>query len=203
MTKSSTVVITFHVHLPSFDYIEGYPVVVGNIRELGNWKEPIIKLNQQKRNENELVRLKSSYWYSDTIFIPTDRFNNYEVKYNYALFIPTSNTPAETEAFTYEEPEDYDDLPVKPEASTKEEPDDYGDLSVKAEASIQEEPEDYKGTEEYKTITDKNEGELYLEDCEQPRLLVAKTGNQFDVANLFTIRIKLRSIRDFEFLNLI
>ncbi|CAB5193739.1 unnamed protein product [Rhizophagus irregularis] len=55
---SSNIKVTFHVYLPSFEFAEGYPIVVGNIEEL------------------------------DPISIPLDRFNNYEVKYKYAFFIP-------------------------------------------------------------------------------------------------------------------
>src|SRR5947208_2360591 len=36
---TSSVKVTFHVHLPSFKYVEGYPIIVGNIDELGNWEE--------------------------------------------------------------------------------------------------------------------------------------------------------------------
>src|ERR1044072_2063738 len=77
--------VTFHVHLPSFDHVEGYPIIVGNIEELGNWEEPIVKLNQKK---SERMHSQSSYWYSDPISIPIERFNNCEVKYNYAFFVP-------------------------------------------------------------------------------------------------------------------
>ncbi|CAB4467000.1 unnamed protein product [Rhizophagus irregularis] len=82
---SSNIKVTFHVYLPSFEFVEGYPIVVGNIEELGNWENPIVKLKQQ---EGEYLHFKSNYWYSDPISIPLDRFNNYEVKYKYAFFIP-------------------------------------------------------------------------------------------------------------------
>ncbi|GBC08609.1 hypothetical protein RclHR1_08250006 [Rhizophagus clarus] len=82
---SSNVKVTFHVHLPPFDFIEGYPIIVGNIEELGNWEDPLVKLKQQKSDH---MHSKPSYWYSDPISIPIERFDNYEIKYKYAFFIP-------------------------------------------------------------------------------------------------------------------
>src|SRR5581483_7238028 len=58
-----TVKVTFHVHLPSFEYFEGYPIIVGNIEELGDWGKPIVKLKQQKNEKSDCedLHLISSY----------------------------------------------------------------------------------------------------------------------------------------------
>ncbi|RIA84473.1 hypothetical protein C1645_742305 [Glomus cerebriforme] len=78
--------VTFHVHLPSFDYIEGYPIIVGNIEELGNWEEPIVKLKQPRNSE---YMFNSSYWYSDPISIPINKID--KVEYRYAFFQKKKN----------------------------------------------------------------------------------------------------------------
>ncbi|CAI2173905.1 15093_t:CDS:2, partial [Funneliformis geosporum] len=71
--------ITFRVHLPKFRY--GEPIVVGSIEELGNWKQPKVKLKQYKKFVWEYT---SSYWYSEPIRIPIKRFKE-TVKYKYAV----------------------------------------------------------------------------------------------------------------------
>ncbi|PKK80816.1 hypothetical protein RhiirC2_723487 [Rhizophagus irregularis] len=83
--------VTFHVHLPSFDYIDGYPIIVGNIEELGNWEEPIVKLKQPSSSE---YMFQSSYWYSDPISIPANKFD--KVKYRYAFFQRKKNKDAKS-----------------------------------------------------------------------------------------------------------
>jgi len=75
---SSYAKIIFRVHLPKVN--SGDPVIVGNIEELGNWKEPKVKLKQYNKD----VRNHTSYWYSDPLYIPNVRFQN-TVKYKYAV----------------------------------------------------------------------------------------------------------------------
>ncbi|CAG8612880.1 13056_t:CDS:2, partial [Funneliformis mosseae] len=79
--NGNTVKIIFHVHLPNVHV--GVPVIVGNIEELGNWREPKVKLEQYKKGWN--YSSDSSYWYSEPIVIPIKRFHK-TVKYNYAVF---------------------------------------------------------------------------------------------------------------------
>ncbi|CAG8630718.1 7152_t:CDS:2, partial [Acaulospora colombiana] len=81
--------VVFHVHLPEGiadrDGL-GFPVVVGNIDELGKWKDPIVKLKLKKRKENFMHSLRT-YWVSDQISIPITSFNE-EIRYRYGFFIP-------------------------------------------------------------------------------------------------------------------
>ncbi|CAG8497338.1 2070_t:CDS:2 [Funneliformis mosseae] len=93
-----TVKITFHVHLPSLNYVEGYPVIIGNIEELGNWEEPIVKLKQLK-SEREHMHSNHSHWYSDPISIQNDRFEN-EIRYRYAYFVPKPKPEEKSKGIT-------------------------------------------------------------------------------------------------------
>ncbi|CAG8748476.1 17634_t:CDS:1, partial [Racocetra persica] len=56
---NSETFITFHVHMPENLDESIRPLVVGNVKELGNWKKPVVKLHQIDTN--------STYWVSDPV----------------------------------------------------------------------------------------------------------------------------------------
>ncbi|CAB4416890.1 unnamed protein product [Rhizophagus irregularis] len=56
----------------------GEPIIMGNIPELGEWKEFKVKLRQFKRS----FQSYTTYWYSEPIKIPIERFQR-AVKYNF------------------------------------------------------------------------------------------------------------------------
>ncbi|GES78826.1 hypothetical protein GLOIN_2v1764819 [Rhizophagus clarus] len=78
--------IQFHVHIPPSISGMGEPFVTGSIPELGGWNEPKVKLRQFKRNFQSYT-----YWYSEPIRIPIERFQNAVVKYKYAINIKKGN----------------------------------------------------------------------------------------------------------------
>ncbi|CAI2180959.1 12955_t:CDS:2 [Funneliformis geosporum] len=79
-----TIDIIFRAHLPKIRY--GEPVIVGSIKELGNWTEPKIKLKQY----NTRIWKYTSYWYSEPIRIPIERFKE-DIKYKYAIYLYNLN----------------------------------------------------------------------------------------------------------------
>ncbi|CAG8458228.1 27153_t:CDS:2 [Dentiscutata erythropus] len=79
--SSDAVKVVFHVHLPSAIENKGDPVVVGNIKELGKWKEPIVQLQQPYRHHN------STYWISEPVSIPISAFDE-GIRYRYAVYVP-------------------------------------------------------------------------------------------------------------------
>ncbi|RIA83496.1 hypothetical protein C1645_880465, partial [Glomus cerebriforme] len=180
-----TVKVTFHVHLPSFEYFEGYPIIVGNIEELGDWEKPIVKLKQQKNEKSDCedLHLISSYWYSDPIFIPIDRFNNHEVKYHKKKRIKKDNE------------NNNDNSSLTEITSMQGEPKTEGDKKTKG---ISKNKNNKDGKDK--------ERELYIEVNERSRPLDMRTGFQFDIAPLFIIkkrRTELGTIREFVFSSLI
>ncbi|PKK68874.1 hypothetical protein RhiirC2_867041 [Rhizophagus irregularis] len=70
----------FHVHLPHQISGMGEPILIGSIPEFGEWTEPKVKLRQLKRNFQSYT-----YWYSDPIKIPIERFHNAVIQYKYAI----------------------------------------------------------------------------------------------------------------------
>src|SRR5688572_1844943 len=68
---------TFHVHLPEGIERIGKPVVLGNIKELGLWENPIIKL-RQPFSENQ------TYWQSEPTIINFNETNDI-IKYKFAI----------------------------------------------------------------------------------------------------------------------
>ncbi|CAG8468055.1 14638_t:CDS:2 [Dentiscutata erythropus] len=57
--NSREIFVTFHVHLPKNFDKSMRPLVVGSIKELGNWKMPVVKLHQTDS--------ESTYWVSDPV----------------------------------------------------------------------------------------------------------------------------------------
>ncbi|CAG8547768.1 12126_t:CDS:10 [Acaulospora morrowiae] len=69
--------ITFHVHMPNKFDRSLQPVVLGSVRELGNWSCPVVKLRQNDTN--------STYWFSDPVKIC---IKDHSIHYKYALYQP-------------------------------------------------------------------------------------------------------------------
>ncbi|RGB32751.1 hypothetical protein C1646_762510 [Rhizophagus diaphanus] len=59
--------------------MRGQPVVLGNVKELGSWNNPIVKLRQP-------FPQNPTYWKSDPVAISVSNFG--EVQYNYAIHTP-------------------------------------------------------------------------------------------------------------------
>jgi hypothetical protein len=75
--------VIFHVHLPERIEKHGQPVVLGNVKELGSWKRPIIKLYQPYDDGRN-----STYWRSDQITISMSNIEfNRDIRYKYALTV--------------------------------------------------------------------------------------------------------------------
>ncbi|CAB4391094.1 unnamed protein product [Rhizophagus irregularis] len=153
---SSNIKVTFHVYLPSFEFFEGYPIVVGNIEELGNWENPIVKLKQQK---GEYLHFKSNYWYSDPISIPLERFNNYEVKYKYAFFIPKPKIEEKSKfsLFTKSKSDKNEDALDKKKKNNNDENNNPDDSSVTQES--REDGEDQENNNKNKNDEKKEDGD--------------------------------------------
>ena len=190
--SSQSAKVTFHVYLPSFahsHYIDGYPIIVGNIEELGSWENPIVKLKQKKIEPEDLMY--AGYWYSDPISIPNVRFND-EVNYSYAFFIPEQKNEK------YERDEKnvlsrFNFMSYK----------NGGDKKKKNKEN--QDNKDNKTDSKMDSKTDKNKG-FYLEDVEQLRLLTMRSGFQFDIVRKFLVNEQLyeiRPIKDFVFVDLI
>ncbi|UZO04042.1 uncharacterized protein OCT59_024441 [Rhizophagus irregularis] len=70
--------VIFHVHFPEGIDKVGNPVVLGNVKELGSWKSPIIKLSPQKNR---------TYWRSSPVIISSSSVRG-EIQYKYAIHVP-------------------------------------------------------------------------------------------------------------------
>ncbi|CAB4437490.1 unnamed protein product [Rhizophagus irregularis] len=69
--------VIFHVHFPEDIDKVGNPVVLGNVKELGSWKNPIVKLSPQNR----------TYWRSSPVIISLSSVRG-EIQYKYAIHTP-------------------------------------------------------------------------------------------------------------------
>ncbi|CAG8448239.1 7322_t:CDS:10, partial [Acaulospora morrowiae] len=67
------VIIRFYVHLPRLD---GKPIVVGSIEELGNWEKSVVELKEIERN--------TGCYQSKLVRIPLNRFED-NIHYKYAF----------------------------------------------------------------------------------------------------------------------
>ncbi|CAG8488111.1 5420_t:CDS:10 [Diversispora eburnea] len=79
---SGFVKIIFHAHFPRDIDERGHPVIMGSIKELGNWTEPIVRLQQPYRH---YAMDKGTHWISDSVSVPIACFEE-EVKYRYGIF---------------------------------------------------------------------------------------------------------------------
>ncbi|CAI2194678.1 1063_t:CDS:1, partial [Funneliformis geosporum] len=76
---------TFHVHLPKYVEKYGIPIVLGNVKELGLWKNPIVRLSRP-------FPQNPTYWQSNPITIS---LLNFGIQYKFAVFL-TPISPGET-----------------------------------------------------------------------------------------------------------
>ncbi|RIA80717.1 hypothetical protein C1645_838197, partial [Glomus cerebriforme] len=77
-------IFTFHVHLPEEIEKCGQPVVIGNVKELGLWEKPIVKLRQP-------FPQNPTYWQSEPVVISFLNVQvNDDIKYKYAIHMPRS-----------------------------------------------------------------------------------------------------------------
>jgi hypothetical protein len=74
--ENNTLSFTFHILLPENIERNGRPVVLGNVKELGSWKNPIIKLRQP-------FPQNTTYWKSDPVTISVSNFE--KIQYRYAI----------------------------------------------------------------------------------------------------------------------
>ncbi|CAG8504474.1 12432_t:CDS:10, partial [Gigaspora rosea] len=71
----------FHVHLPKNVKELGVPAVVGNIKELGSWNNPIVKLHQIPRHLPS--NCANTYWISDPVRISLKHFESiHEIRFD-------------------------------------------------------------------------------------------------------------------------
>ncbi|RHZ89175.1 hypothetical protein Glove_18g29 [Diversispora epigaea] len=76
--------IVFHVHIPPDCLKLGTPIIIGNIKELGNWDSPV-KLRHSNRRS---ISGPDTYWFSDPIRISLSNFENIiEIKYKYGIVV--------------------------------------------------------------------------------------------------------------------
>ncbi|CAB4390800.1 unnamed protein product [Rhizophagus irregularis] len=73
---------TFHIHLPEGIENIGQPIVLGDIKELGFWENPVVKLFQP-------FPKNPTYWHSEPIIISVSNIpeKNY-IQYRFAIHIP-------------------------------------------------------------------------------------------------------------------
>ncbi|CAG8772926.1 3359_t:CDS:2, partial [Dentiscutata erythropus] len=77
LTTNREIFITFHVHLPKNLDETMRPSVIGSIKELGNWKRPVVELHQTDS--------ESTYWVSDPVKIYV---GGEQPQYKYAFYKP-------------------------------------------------------------------------------------------------------------------
>ncbi|GES72902.1 hypothetical protein GLOIN_2v432849 [Rhizophagus clarus] len=83
--------VIFHVHLPENIEKYGYPVVLGNAKELGLWENFIVKLHQPYPQN-------PTYWKSDPVTISLS--NSSDILYKYAIHV--SNSLLQDEKIVFE-----------------------------------------------------------------------------------------------------
>ncbi|GES94812.1 hypothetical protein GLOIN_2v1481157 [Rhizophagus clarus] len=71
---------TFHIHLPDGIKKIGQPIVLGNVRELGSWGNPIVKLIQP-------FPKNSTYWQSEPIIISIANNERNHIQYRFAIHV--------------------------------------------------------------------------------------------------------------------
>ncbi|CAG8532664.1 1628_t:CDS:2 [Scutellospora calospora] len=97
----------FHVHLPLNVKELGVPVIVGNIKELGSWNDPIVKLHQISRRTPP--NCSNTYWVSDPVSISLKNLESIqEIRYKYVI-VPSQLTTRKTKDFKTMIYEGFDD----------------------------------------------------------------------------------------------
>ncbi|PKY29116.1 hypothetical protein RhiirB3_445618 [Rhizophagus irregularis] len=74
--ENNTLSFTFHILLPENIERNGQPVILGDVKELGSWKNPIVKLRQP-------FPQNLTYWKSDPVTISVSNFE--KIQYKYAI----------------------------------------------------------------------------------------------------------------------
>ncbi|CAG8501307.1 19531_t:CDS:10, partial [Dentiscutata erythropus] len=88
----------FHVHLPQNIKEFGVPAVVGNIKELGIWGNPIVKLHQISRHLSPSCA--NTYWISDPVRISLKNIESIqEIRYKYVV-VPAQQNAKKTKEVT-------------------------------------------------------------------------------------------------------
>ncbi|PKY42427.1 hypothetical protein RhiirA4_397377 [Rhizophagus irregularis] len=105
--KDDEIKVTFHVHLPENIEQLGKPVVLGDVKELGLWEKPMLKLRQPfPRNP--------TYWQSDPVTISLSVFaERAEIQYKYAIHVKSMIYREEKIIFEGTGPHDNRTLDVK------------------------------------------------------------------------------------------
>ncbi|PKC60440.1 hypothetical protein RhiirA1_539838, partial [Rhizophagus irregularis] len=80
--ENNTLSFTFHILLPENIERNGQPVVLGDVKELGSWKNPIVKLRQP-------FPQNPTYWKSDPVTISVSNFEKIQYKYAIQTSKPT------------------------------------------------------------------------------------------------------------------
>jgi hypothetical protein len=86
---------TFHILLQEDIENNGQPVVLGNVKELGSWKNPIVKLYQP-------FSKNPTYWRSDPVIISVSNFDRKSIQYKYAIHISKSDLLGNEEEIKFE-----------------------------------------------------------------------------------------------------
>ncbi|RGB41967.1 hypothetical protein C1646_810360 [Rhizophagus diaphanus] len=82
MEDMKDITIVFHVHMPTgIENLGGYPVVIGDGSELGDWEHNTVKLYKPSNNN-------PTYWRSKDIKITFS--TKLKIQYNYAIYIPAA-----------------------------------------------------------------------------------------------------------------
>ncbi|CAG8448567.1 1498_t:CDS:10 [Acaulospora colombiana] len=103
--SSEFVKVIFHAHLPRSIENVGEPVVVGNIKELGKWTDPIIQLQQiYNRSNSYFYPTAGIHWSSEPISIPIASFEQ-GVKYRYGIYRSSDRRTSKDGDFYFEDGE--------------------------------------------------------------------------------------------------
>ncbi|GES73776.1 hypothetical protein GLOIN_2v432849 [Rhizophagus clarus] len=74
--EKNTLSFTFHILLPENIEKKGQPVILGDVKELGSWKNPVVKLRQP-------FPQNPTYWKSNPVTISVSNFE--KIQYKYAI----------------------------------------------------------------------------------------------------------------------
>ncbi|CAG8484443.1 4815_t:CDS:2 [Rhizophagus irregularis] len=82
MEHTKYIITSFHIHLPAnIEKLGGYPVVIGDGSELGDWEHNTVKLYKPSNNN-------PTYWRSKDTKITFSKKS--KIQYNYAIYIPAA-----------------------------------------------------------------------------------------------------------------
>ncbi|CAB4443923.1 unnamed protein product [Rhizophagus irregularis] len=81
MEHTKYIITSFHIHLPANIEKLGYPVVIGDGSELGDWEHNTVKLYKPSNNN-------PTYWRSKDTKITFSKKS--KIQYNYAIYIPAA-----------------------------------------------------------------------------------------------------------------